>query len=129
MGRKESSNCTFCNAPKQDLIHTYIKCGVINELKRNMIKRWTGEPMSSKRWFLGSCPSSEPIEQTKDFIARQLNHFIFRCNWAGNQLHISAFKANIWSQEETELALAARLGITYDAQLKWEHMRVLLPKD
>ena len=82
--------------------------------------------MDCKRWYLGSNLSNEPLETAKNYIARQLNHYIFTCNWADKQLNLIALKSIILKNEETELALAARLGKMYDAQSKWEHVKALL---
>ena len=82
--------------------------------------------MTETRWFLGSSLFTDPTETAKDFIARKLNHYIFKCNWAGNQLDLNAFTNLLLKNEEVELALAARLGKTYDIQVKWENVKSLM---
>ena len=82
--------------------------------------------MSDKRWVLGSSLYNEPLEKAKDFIARQVNHYTFKNNWAETELSEVAFTNRVLSQEEVELALAARLGKSYDTQIKWEYVKILL---
>ena len=126
MGRKKSSKCTFCEEPKQDFIHAFLQCSRVTKLRENISRNWQGESMPGKRWVLGSSLYSEPLEQAKDFIARQLNHHIFKSNWAETEINEVAFTNMVLSQEEVELALAARLGRSYDIQLKWEYVKILL---
>ena len=82
--------------------------------------------MTIKRWFLGASLSNDRMEEAKDEIARKFNHYVFRCNWAGEQLNKTAFTNIVMNDEETELALAARLGKLYDAQVRWENIKTLL---
>ena len=82
--------------------------------------------MTVKRWFLGASLSCDPMEEAKNGIARKLNHYIFRRNWAGEQLERAEFTNMVLKYEEIELALAARLGKLYDAQVRWENIKTLL---
>ena len=126
MGRKSSSDCTFCGQPKQSFIHTFVLCQKVKDLREKLSKNWDGMEMSEKRWFLGSGNYNEPTEIAKDFIARQLNLYVFKSNWAEKQLNEIAFANIVKEQEEAEIAYADRVNLKYDAQLKWEHVKELL---
>ena len=59
-------------------------------------------------------------------MAKEVNHFIFKSNVAGNQLSVDAFKAWLVSDEEPEEALAARINKVSDHHLKWSNIQLLL---
>ena len=82
--------------------------------------------MDAKRWFLGSLSSNDVLEKSKDIIAREANHFVFKMNWAGNELSTTAFKNWLKSEEEPEEALAYRIRKTFDHYLKWSNIQLLL---
>ena len=126
MGLKDSSNCTFCNAEGQKFIHTYIDCPKVRMFRENISRDWQGDPMSDKRWFLGASNSAEVLEKAKNIIAKEINHYIFKMNYAGEQLSIEAFKKWLKSDEDPEEALASRVNKTFDHHLKWSNLQLLL---
>ena len=91
-----------------------------------MSERWQGEPMSKKRWFLGASVTSEVLEKSKNIIAKEANHFIFKRNWAEADLSVDAFKNWLKSDEEPEEALAFRVNKVFDHYNKWSHIQLLL---
>ena len=82
--------------------------------------------MTDKRWFLGASLSNEVLEKSKNIMAKEANHYIFKSNVAGNQLSVDAFKAWLVSDEEPEEALAARINKVFDHHLKWSNIQLLL---
>ena len=126
LGRKDSGKCTFCAEEKQNFTHLYISCPKVKAFRADLAKRWTGDPMSDKRWFLGLSHSNEVLEKSKDIIAKEANHYIFKMNWAGKSLSVEAFKNWIKSEEEPEEALACRVNKIFDHHLKWSHIQLLL---
>ena len=126
MGIKDSSNCTFCNAEGQKFIHTFIDCTKVREFRRKILRNWQGEEMSDKRWFLGVSDTPEVLEKAKNIIAKEINHYIFKTNYAGGQLSTEAFKNWLKSDEDPEEALASRVNKTFDHHLKWSNIQLLL---
>ena len=82
--------------------------------------------MDSKRWFLGVCSTNDTLELSKNIIAKEANHFIFKRNWAEQTLSVEAFKNWLRSDEEPEEALAYRVNKIFDHHLKWSHLQSLL---
>ena len=126
MARKTSTKCMFCNEEQQDLVHLYISCKGVNRFRSSLSQCWTGEEMSQKRWFLGCSDSNEDLEKYKDYIAKEINHYIFQTNWAENDLSLTAFKNRILSQEEIEEAIASETDTLFDFYVKWENLKILL---
>ena len=125
-GHKSSSNCTFCNKEKQDFVHTYIKCPEVISFRRKIAEKWLGEAMDQKRWFLGCSDTNDLLEKSKNIIAKEANHFVFKKNWAGETLSVEAFKRWLISEEEPEEALASRINKMFDHQSKWANIQLLL---
>ena len=126
MGYKNSSNCTFCNEEEQTFIHAYLECPQVKLFRERLSSKWQGEAMSSKRWFLGVSETSEVLEKCKNIIAKEANHFIFKKNYAGEELSTTAFKNWLKSDEEPEEALAYRVNKIFDHHLKWSNLQLLL---
>ena len=82
--------------------------------------------MNDSRWFLGASNTDEVLEKSKNIIAKEANHYIFKANWAGNQLSVEAFKNWLRSDEEPEEALAQRVNKMFDHYSKWSHIQLLL---
>ena len=82
--------------------------------------------MSDKRWFLGVSNTAEVLEKAKNIIAKEINHYIFKMNYAGEQLSTEAFKNWLKSEEDPEEALASRLNRTFDHHVKWSNIQLLL---
>ena len=82
--------------------------------------------MSKKRWFLGVSESSEVLEKSKNIIAKEANHYIFKTNFAGGKLSKVAFNNWLKSDEEPEEALASRVNKVFDHHLKWSNIQLLL---
>ena len=125
-GRKTSKKCTFCDEESQDFEHTYILCPTVQEFRRKLSEDWPGEPMDKKRWFLGVSNTNDTLEQCKNIIAKEVTHYIFKMNWAGENLSLVAFKNWLKSEEEPEEALAFRVNKIFDHHVKWSHIQVLL---
>ena len=127
MKKKESAKCTFCNEEQQDFTHLFISCNGVNKLRTEIATGWPGEKMTSKRWFLGCSSSNEDLERSKDYIAKEINHYVFQTNWANGDLSTAAFKNRIFAKEEVEEAVASKTNMLFDFQVKWENLRTLLP--
>ena len=82
--------------------------------------------MTDKRWFLGASLSSEPLEVAKNFIAREINHYIFKSHWEGTLLCAEALKNMVMSQREVEENALIASGQLYDCSLKWSIIQGLL---
>ena len=82
--------------------------------------------MSEKRWFLGVSNTSEILEKSKNILAKEANHYIFKKNWEGSELSLIAFKKWLTSDEEPEEALAFRLNKVFEHHLKWSNIQLLL---
>ena len=126
MKHKPSKKCTFCSNEDQDFIHTYIQCPEVKAFRQALQKDWQGEKMTRKRWFLGVSETNDTLEQCKNIIAKEANHFIFKMNWAGSRLSLDAFKSWLKSDEEPEEALALRINKVFDHYLKWSNIQLLL---
>ena len=101
MGRKDSSKCTFCEEESQTFLHLFIFCPKVIAIRSELAKNWQGDQMDRKRWFLGVSQSNEVLEKSKNIIAKELNHFIFKMNWAGTELSVDGFKNWLRSDERT----------------------------
>ena len=126
MKRKESAKCTFCPEERQDFVHLFISCPKVITFRNEIEKNWPGEKMTSERWFLGVNSSSDILEKSKNILAKEINHFIFKRNWANEALCPIAFKAWLMSDEEPEEALASRVNKVFDHHLKWSTITSLL---
>ena len=126
MKRKSSANCTFCDEKEQSFIHLFIECPQVVRLRDQLSKHWQGTAMDKKRWFLGVSDTCETLEKCKNIIAKELNHFIFKMNWAGTGISVTAFKNWLRSDEEPEEALSFRVNKVFDHNLKWSHIQLLL---
>ena len=126
MGRKSSPKCNFCNAEEQDFIHLYITCPEVAKFRHNLSKDWPGMKMDAKRWFLGTSITNEILEKSKNIIAKEANHFIFKMNWADKELSVDAFKNWLKSDEEPEEALAMTINKIFDHHLKWSQVQLLI---
>ena len=126
MGRKKSARCTFCEEEKQDFIHLYISCSGANKLRSGLAQCWLGEKMTTKRWFLGSSDHNDILEKSKEYVAKEVNHYIFQMNWAGKDISVKAFKDRVLAQEEVEEALAYETHKSFDFHEKWAHLKQLL---
>ena len=126
MGHKLTTKCTFCDEEYQSLVHLYIKCPAVAEFRASLSRNWPGEAMDAKRWFLGSNTTYETLEKSKNIIAKEANHFIFKMNWANSQLSVEAFKNWLKSEEEPEEALSQRINRVFDHQAKWSYIQLLL---
>ena len=82
--------------------------------------------MSDKRWFLGVSNTAEVLEKAKNIIAKELNHYIFKMNWADTDISVVAFKNWLKSDEEPEEALSFRVNKVFDHHLKWSQLQLLL---
>ena len=82
--------------------------------------------MTRKRWFLGSSHTNDILERSKDYLAKEINHYIFQMNWAGKEISMVAFTNRILAEEEVEEALAYEIKKTYDFHVKWEYLKQLL---
>ena len=82
--------------------------------------------MDVKRWFLGSSVTNDVLEKSKNIIAKEANHFIFKMNWADSNINTDAFKNWLRSDEEPEEALAQRVNKMFDHYQKWSHIQLLL---
>ena len=82
--------------------------------------------MGPKRWFLGVSNTNDLLEKSKNIIAKEINHFIFKMNWAGTDITVEAFKNWLRSDEEPEEALSYRLSKVFDHNLKWSYIQLLL---
>ena len=87
---------------------------------------WSGEIMNEKRWFLGVSNTSEILEKSKNIIAKEANHYIFKMNWKGDKLSVESFKNWLRSDEDPEEALASRVNKIFDHHLKWSNIQLLL---
>ena len=94
--------------------------------KYRQSKHWQGTAMDKKRWFLGVSDTCEVLEKSKNIIAKELNHYIFKMNWAGTDISVTAFKNWLRSDEEPEEALSFRVNKVFDHNLKWSHIQLLL---
>ena len=126
MGHKKTTACTFCNEPYQDFVHLFTLCPGVRRFRERLAANWQGDPMDKKRWFLGASATSDILEKSKNIIAKEANHFIFKTNWAGNELSVEAFKRWLQSDEEPEEALACRVNKLFDHQIKWSYLQTLL---
>ena len=126
MKKKASSKCTFCNTEKQTLIHLYVECIGVNKLRQQLSTKWTGEKMTEKRWFLGVSDTNDILEQNKNLLAKEINHFVFQRNWEGENLSKEAFRNRILAEKETEEALAFEKNTTFDFHVKWQYLEQLL---
>ena len=66
------------------------------------------------------------IKQSKEYLAKEVNHYIFQKNWEGKELSLIDFKNRILAQEEYEEVLAYETKNTFDFHVKWEHLKQLL---
>ena len=82
--------------------------------------------MTQKRWFLGVSDIQNDLERNKNFLAKEINHYVFQNNWEGKELSLIAFKNRIFSAAEVEEAYALETGNVYDFQVKWEHLKQLI---
>ena len=82
--------------------------------------------MTKKRWFLGCSSTNNDLERAKDYIAKEINHYTFQANWAGDELSPIALKNRILAEEEIEEALASLMDKTFDFYVKWENLKQLL---
>ena len=126
MKRKVSAKCTFCDEKEQSFIHLFIECPKVIKLREELAKQWQGAAMDRKRWFLGASDTCEVLEKSKNIIAKELNHFIFKMNWAETDISVMAFKNWLRSDEEPEEALSFRVNKVFDHHLKWSHIQLLL---
>ena len=126
MGRKRSSKCTFCDEEEQSFSHLFIHCPQVKKFREKLACRWPGEAMGQKRWFLGVSITNDVLEKSKNIIAKEANHFIFKRNWAEADLSVGAFKGWLQSDEEPEEALSYRLNTVYDHNVKWSNIQLLL---
>ena len=126
LGHKNSAKCTFCPEKEQDFIHLYIKCPEVKRFRSRLSENWPGEKMDVKRWFLGASITDDILEKSKNIIAKEANHYIFKMNWANKDLSFDAFKNWLKSDEEPEEALAMRINKVFDHHLKWSQIQLLL---
>ena len=82
--------------------------------------------MDKKRWFLGVSDTNDVLEKSKNIIAKESNHFIFKMNWANTEVSVAAFKNWLKSDEEPEEAFSLRINKVFDHHLKWSHIKLLL---
>ena len=78
---------------------------------------------------MGASDSSEILEKSKNILAKESNHYVFKMNWTGQQLSVAAFKNWIISEEEAETTAAAERNELFDFQTKWEYIKLLLNSD
>ena len=126
MKRKSSAKCTFCEEDKQNFIHLYISCPGVNKFRTEIAKNWSGERMTTKRWFLGTSGSNDILEKSKEYLAKEINYYTFQMNWADKELSSLEFKNRVLAEEEVEEALALETKNTYDFHVKWEYLKQLL---
>ena len=126
MGFKNSSKCNFCDEEYQNFIHLYINCEEIKKIRKLISAEWEGEEMTEKRWILGVSSSQGILEKTKNYIAKEINYFIFKMNWADKNLSVEAFKNLVYAEKDPEEALAQKLRKDFDFQEKWEFIKALL---
>ena len=126
MKKKQSAKCTFCNEEQQSFTHLYISCEGVNNFRTSIADSWEGAKMTKRRWFLGCSSESDDLERSKDFIAKEINHYIFQMNWLGADISKAAFHNRIMSVEEVEEAVASNTGKIFDFQVKWELLKTLL---
>ena len=82
--------------------------------------------MTEKRWFLGTSDSCDLLERSKDYIAKEINLYVFQTNWAGNDLFLTALRNKIYSEEEVEEAAASEMNTIFDFHVKWEYLKQLI---
>ena len=126
MGRKSSAKCTFCDESAQTFVHMFIECPKEVDFRRSLAAKWSGEVMDKKRWFLGSSITNVILEKSKNIIAKEANHHIFKMNGANEQLSVDGFKRWLKSDEEPEEALSQRINKVFDHHIKWSHIQLLL---
>ena len=126
MGRKPSAKCTYCEETEQDFVHLYIQCPGVNQFRNALSRDWQGEEMDPKRWFLGSSGTNDILEKSKNILAKEVNHYIFKMNWTDNTINVEAFKNWLRSDEEPEEALAQRVNKMFDHYQKWSYIQHLL---
>ena len=126
MGRKTSAKCTFCQEPKQNFSHLYITCEGVTKFRNTISRTWQGSEMTPKRWFLGTSITNDPRETCKNFIAKEINHYVFQTNWAGEELSLTAFKNRILAEEESEEEVANNTNNIFDFLVKWENIKQII---
>ena len=98
----------------------------MNDFRRSISKNWPGEKMTPERWFLGVSNTNDILEKSKNILAKEMNHYIFKMNYAGKKLCPTSFKAWLISDEDPEEALASRVNKTFEHHLKWASITSLL---
>jgi len=125
-GYKESPKCSFCPESPQSLLHLLCLCPEVGSFRDRIAIRWTeGEPMTTKRWLLGS-EYSNKTENAKNFIARELLLYIHSANWANEPLSVSAFKGILRASQKIEYSIADKNNRLEPHLIKWEAITPLL---
>ena len=74
---------------------------------------------TAKEWIIGTDNNTQE-EKTTTFIAFEMNQYIQRTNWKGEELSLSKFKSIIRSTEFIERQIAMKKASIERHDMKWK---------
>ena len=127
MKHTNSTKCTYCPEPVQDYYHLFWDCPATQEFRDAISCKWVLDtPLTPANWCFGLFKSNTPLTNAISFIALEISEYIYRSNWAKEQLSLVKFKSLLYDQERVENHIAMESNKMQKHLLKWEGIKQLL---
>jgi len=121
VGYKPNAQCTYCPEPRQTFDHLFLNCPSVNSFKDAVTSKILGfVKLEEKDWLFGAITNNTREEKAINYIMKETLKFIYRENWAHEQLSIGKFAAMIKYEQKLEGEIARNNNKTITHLKKWE---------
>ena len=127
VGHTETTKCSYCSSEKQNYYHLFWECEAVAEFRDAISSKWIlDNPLTLANWSFGIFEDNTPRNNAISFIALEANEYIYRSNWAKEQLSLSKFKSSIYACERVEYQIAIESNKIEKHLRKWENIKELI---
>jgi len=124
VGYKSSSSCTYCEEENQDYTHLFLECPEVQRFRDAINTRiLKGIQMTEKDLLFGPAFAETTTEKAEMFVTMESNQYIYRANWAGEDLSLAKFRALLKDSERIEAEIARQNNKTLQHLKKWDYIK------
>jgi len=124
VGYKTSATCTYCKEENQDFKHLFLECPEVQKFREVINTRILRGIVTTERdWLYGPAFAETTQEKAEMYVTMESNHYIYRANWAGEELSLAKFRALLKDSERTEAEIARINNKTLQHLKKWDYIK------
>jgi len=124
VGHKESAKCTYCEEENQDFVHLFLECREVQKFRDAVNSRiLRGINTTEKEWLYGPAFAESTQEKAEMYVTMESNQYIYRSNWASEELSLAKFRALLIDSEKIEAEIAKHNNKTMQHLKKWDYIK------